>query len=344
MSNESHASVRDASSSLRRRAAHVRVVCATVAFGASTAVVHGQTSEVSALASPDAIVDTARVHVERVGENIVHGRFARLIEGLHVQLKAFERDSDGTAGLGFSYDFAKSLLDSEPHGTDAFEFVANGNIAFDRDGNPDNYLWTALRVHWFGAPRDDSQSAVVWDSELHAGIESNQDFSSHQGVFGGSFGGRLISSSPDSGLSRFDVFDIPAATLRWLAGQDEHFRLSGEAYPSIVAGLDVVDAAHDDTRDALTDDESLFRFRFEASLRSRALRVADEPLYLSAGWRVYQEIDAPAGVRRADTDEASHLQVRLDLPKGWSLTYAAGKLPLDARDDSTFALGFDVQF
>lgn len=358
--------------------------------------------------------DAAREHLAepgvlaRVNEHRAAGRLARLIEDLNIQFKTFERDSDGELALGFSYDFAKSLQSSDDASAHATEFVASGNVAFDNEVNPDDFLVTALRVRWFGTrafgegesraakveglPDPDVGSLagfdpqrfaelatrfaqvtssadvradpdfqalarsyfetiehelppeLIWDFDLHAAYESNQDFSSRQVVFGTSLGGRLVSWDPDDGLSRWNLFDYPAAALRWLAGQDEDFRTSGEAYPTLVTGLDLVDASGDDTRSAATDDESFLRARLEAGLKSRVLDLEDEALFISAGWRIYSELDAPAAVRRADTDYASYLQLQLDLPKGWALTYSTGRLPLDAKDDSTFALGFQVHF
>ena len=153
-----------------------------------------------------------------------------------------------------------------------------------------------------------------------------------------------MSWDPDASLSRYNVFDIPGATLRWLAGRDEDFRPSGQAYPTIVAGVDVVDAAREETRGALTEDETFLRARVEAALESRVLEFRGEELFLSAAWRSYLEFDAPASVRRAGDEEYSHLQISLDLPMHWSLTYSTGRLPPDALNDSIFALGFNVQF
>jgi len=358
--------------------------------------------------------DAAREHLaepgalERVNEHSAAGRLARLFEDLNVQFKTFERDSDGELALGFSYDFARSLLASDEASARSVEFVASGNVAFDQDANPDDFLVTALRMRSFGSHafgEGDSRSAkaeglpdpevdalaafdpqrfaalaarfaqmpssadiradpdfqalaesyfetverelppeLIWDFDLHAAYESNQDFSSRQVAFGSSLGGRFVSWDPDAGPSRWNVFDYPAAAVRWLAGQDEDFRASGEAYPTLVTGLDLVEAARDDARGTVTDDESYLRARLEAGIKSRVLDLEEEALFLSAGWRYYGEIDAPADVRRADQDSSSYLQIQLDLPKGWALTYSTGRLPLDAKDDSTFALGFQVHF
>lgn len=345
--------------------------------------------------------------VERAHESLAPGRLARLLEDLNLEFKTFERDSGGELALGFSYDLAKSLIVADDAHGGTLDFVASGNVAFDPDANPDDFLSTSLRLRWFGAkvlgrsaesraamaenlPDPDGEALaafdpdlfgelaarfaletdpaviradpdfqslassyfedverrlppeLVWDFDLHAALESDQEFSTRQVALGTTLGARMVSWNPDAGLSRFNLFDFPAAALRWLAG-DEEFRASGEAWPTVVAGLDVVDASADDLRRTLTDDESFLRARVEAGLKSRVLVLGGEALFLSAGWRFDQEIDAPASVRSAEADQHSHLQLKLDLPKGWALTYATGTLPLDVDPDSTFALGFQLR-
>jgi len=335
-----------------------------------------------------------------VGEPRAGNRFARVLEDLQLELRGFQ-DANDELGLGFAYDLVKSRVLSDTH---TLDLVAYGNVAFERDANPDNFLSTMVRLRWFGsralganaperAPRaethdpsaeeltsiDPARSAALttrlarepsadairadpdfhvlaqgyleqierdlppelaYDVDLHAGMESDQNFSSRQVVLGTSLAGRLVSWDPESALSRYDVFDLPGAALRWLAGQADDLSLSGQSYPTVVAGLDVVDASRDETRGAVTDDRSFLRLRMEATLRTRMLELEQEVLFLSAGWRVDQELDAPGDVRRAGTDNSNHLQLSLDLPHGWSLDYSAGRLPLDSHYDSTFALGF----
>lgn len=183
---------------------------------------------------------------------------------------------------------------------------------------------------------------LVWDGELHAGLETDQTFDSRQLVFGLSSSLRPIAWDPESAMSRWNVFDVPAAALRWLAGED--FRTSGRAWPTLVAGLDVVDASSNDLRTAVTDDESYLRMRLEATMRSRAFSIGGDELHLSAAWRFFQELDAPAGARQADLDSTSYLELALELPHGFELGYSTGRLPLDDRDDSVFALGYHLEF
>ncbi len=309
------------------------------------------------------------------------GRVARLLEDVRVELEAFERNDDGDLALGFEYDVAKTLSVSEESDA-SLDFVADGNVAFDRAQNPNDFLWTSLRARWLGSPlfgREAHEARkqlveepppavgeneafealrrrhleglsrslppeVVWDFDLHAGLESNQDFSSRQWVFGPAVSARLVSWDSRSKLSRWNVFDFPGAAVRWLAGVDERFRPSGRAYPTVRFGVDMVDASGDDVRDAVTNDSSLLRARLEAGLETHVLDVGDEPLYLTASWCAHEEIDAPSAVRDADYEGSSYFELEMDLPSRWVLTYSAGRLPLDPEEDSTLGLGFEVSF
>lgn len=330
---------------------------------------------------------TAPALLDRALDRPSAGRPLRLIEGLHARLQAQQSSSQGDPALGFAFDFAKPIGTSETPGSESFDLVARGNVAFDSASNPDDFTTVMLRARWFGStslgdePKSrterigeladptaeelaelggDARDAqritrawvervqrtlpteIVWDGELHAGLETDQTFGTRQMVFGLSASLRPIAWNPDTKLSRWNPFDAPAAALRWLAGED--FRTSGLAWPTFVAGLDVVDASANDLRDAVTNDESYLRARLEATMRSRAFVVGGEEVHLTAAWRYFQELDAPAGVRQADLDSTSHLALGLELPHGFELGYSAGRLPLDGRDDSVFAIGYHLDF
>jgi hypothetical protein len=340
----------------------------------------------------------------RVHEELARGRAARWLEDVDLRFQVLQAPSE-EAALGLAFAFGKVLSMPEDAGDRSIELVGEGDVAFQPEDNPDDFLTVGLRLRWSGThsfgsgePRlekaanlrdpgieelvaldsrrlgelsgrvaatpdleldqdEDFEFLVrryvdelerglapewLWDFDLHAAFESDQELSSRQPVLGAALGARLLSWDPDSSLSRWNLFDLPAASLRWLAGDDERFRLSGRAYPTLITGLDVVDGSSDDTRGALTDDESFLRARLEAGVVSPALEIGDETLMLSARWRLFQEVDAPAAVRRADADESSHLRLELELPAGWVLSYTTGRLPLDTREESTFALGFEV--
>ena len=342
---------------------------------------------------------------ERVGEDLREGRWLRLLEGVDLDLRAFEGGKDGDLALGVGIEMAKVLRPSLAEEQPAIELLFEGLVASEQERNVDDSLAATVRLRWAGSRtlgRGESRSALAdalevpavedlraldgeaferlaarfepanaaalasdpdfaqlaqrhferlaprlahelaWAFDAHAALETDQDFSSRQVALGGSLAGRLVSWDPRSKASRYDVFDLPAACLRWLAGEDERFRLSGTALPSVVAGLDVVDAARDEGRGALTDDETYLRLRLELELASLAFHVDERPLQLSARWRFFQELDAPGEVRAAGTDDSSHLELRLAFRRGWFLSWSGGELPLDPRYDSTLALGYAI--
>jgi len=179
---------------------------------------------------------------------------------------------------------------------------------------------------------------LAWCFDLRAGMESNQDFDSRQVTLGMGLGGKLVSWDPDARLSRWNLFDAPAAALRWLTGGD--FRLSGRAWPSAFVGLDVVDGARDEARGAVTDDATFLRASLELATRSEVMELAAGPLALVGSLRFDQEVDAPAPVRAAGFDDHLFWRLDLELPGGFSLGYAAGTLPLDEDYDSAFSVGY----
>lgn len=204
--------------------------------------------------------------------------------------------------------------------------------------------FAALTESWVESLAPRLAPELAWSFELASALESNQDFSSRQVALGGAVAARLVGLDPDSALSRANLFDLPAAVLRWLTGTDERFGLTGQALPGVVAGLDVVDAARDEVRGSLTDDESFLRARLELALASHAFTLDERPVELGLRWRFFQELDAPAEVRGAGSDDTSHLELRLGFRRGWFLAWTAGELPLDPSYDSTVTVGYGVRF
>jgi len=322
---------------------------------------------------------------------------ARFLEGIQFRFKAFESsDMDGQAALGFEYGFEKHISDpgALADGKTSWwtaDFYSFGNVAFDQDVNPDDFLRTGLKFHSQGysddAPRlaefqaDALQKALLeaaqftgtpeevdaspawkrfdsqlrqdwaskttyqafWDWGADIAMESNQDFSRRQYTYGLAASGILRSPNADTSISRMNFFDYPTALLRLLTGKDESFKANGAYVPGALLGIDLVDPHDDDVREAI-DDDPFPRFRFELESRPVVATMGGADVYLGLDWRFYQEIDAPTAVKDADLDQASMFQASLDMPGGWSLTYAAGQLPLDQRDGSQFALGFKTSF
>lgn len=312
-----------------------------------------------------------RAVLDRPGEAVVPGRFARFLEGVDVRLEIVDETPRGGVGLGFEYGVAKQLVDTSDTVDSSIDFVARGNVAFEPEANPDDYQWFAFRSRWFGSRTlqgaEDATRArrlaelssepdlptfdefaralpdeLAWDFDIHAGLETTQDFSQQQIVLGAAVSGRYITWREAPGIARFNVFDYPAAAVRWLSGRDERFTPTSRALPAATLGLDVVDGSQVDGRD-LADQDTYLRWKLALTWRSPIWGEGPDALDLVANWRLFEEFDAPGEVDLAGLDRSNHLALTLELPRDWSLTYTTGRLPLDGQDDSTFALGYSLR-
>lgn len=290
-------------------------------------------------------------------------------------------------GLGFEYSLDKSLISSplgdqerNPLGL-SLNFKARGNVAFDQDINPTDFLDTSVQVHlfqtiggvkedWSLVDADDLQQAALlaaeddeknwpvfarklakaldtqffWDLTGHATFESNQDFSSKQLAYGLLLGGSIGAWDPESPWAKFNPFDWPFRVLRILVGTPEDKFQSGRSWPVLLLGLDGVDPTDNEARLAVDNDEDLFpRFRTEVAFRTHVADVMQNGIWFSTSYRLYQEIGASAQIRQADLDQHSYVVAMLELPFGINVSYASGKLPLDRKNDDVFELGYTVR-
>lgn len=187
---------------------------------------------------------------------------------------------------------------------------------------------------------------LLWDLSGHANIESNQDFSERQYVYGIQCGLALTSwRGEGTWLDGINFFDYPFALLRVLSGAEDRFRPTGLHFPRAIVGIDLVDPDGDEARAAVPGEGNPYpRFRGEVDLKTPIAKAGEDWIWIQASYRVYQEIQASPAIRAADLDTHSFVAVQLQLPKGFSLTYASGRLPLDQQNDDTFELGFNVRF
>lgn len=80
----------------------------------------------------------------------------QFLRDVNFKFKAFEADAANEAALGFSYDYQKSLQDYELKCSAKFcaqgldlSLSAMGNVAFDSERNPNDFLETALSFAFF---------------------------------------------------------------------------------------------------------------------------------------------------------------------------------------------------
>lgn len=184
-----------------------------------------------------------------------------------------------------------------------------------------------------------------YDVQLHGKFETDQGFDNKQFAFGGQAGFVFRDWREDSGYGRFNLFDYPFAFIRKAIGQADGFVPSGRTFPSVVLGLDQVDPSENDMRLAIDpDDDPYARLRLEIAFKTPVYKYQDKWLYISAAFRHFQELGASRAIREARLDHASYFAVLLDLPYHFNVSYAAGRLPLDRKNDDVFALGWTLNF
>jgi len=88
--------------------------------------------------------------------NIDFKTLAGIITNLNIKFEAFDTSTNGgKQGLGLQYSYQKSITQTELISKEenplylSFDFNANGNVAFNKDVNPANFLDTGFKLHLF---------------------------------------------------------------------------------------------------------------------------------------------------------------------------------------------------
>jgi hypothetical protein len=326
--------------------------------------------------------------------------FFGIINDLHLKFKVFDTTSagqDAALGLEYSYDKAvmgHTLRSNTPDPISmSFNVSARGNVAFDRDENPDDFLDSKVQFHFFQSiggidptVSTEEQAAALqqalldaakvkgispeqfdsspewravkdriihrlktqyfWDLSGNAGLESDQGFVQKQWVYGAQLGGVVRAWNPDSAMAKFNLFDWPFAMLRYLTGADSEWKPSGQAIPSVLGGLDLVDPT--DNNDRLTvdpDEDGVYpRFRAEVAFKTKIARLMEKDVWFSSSLRHFQELGASGAIRDANLDRHTYFAASLEFLGGFSVNYSAGRLPLDRQTDHVYALGYTLKF
>lgn len=197
--------------------------------------------------------------------------------------------------------------------------------AIDLDNPPDEAGMKALEDNIakcvFGLEIDrliDSEEGFtvsVWD--IHANIESTQDFTQRQEVYG------------LSGIYAYEKF------------------------PSFRVTLDQVDATENDARKSITDDLKFDRVSAELAYNRALFNLGGNTLRFAASYRYFKELSAPNSAEAAGLDEFDYYSVSLQLPAKalpWFetddynifLRYVDGQLPFDLTPKQGLELGFNT--
>jgi hypothetical protein len=175
-------------------------------------------------------------------------------------------------------------------------------------------------------------------------LESNQDFSKKQFVYGGDLQLGAKAWNDDSVLAKLNFLDYPFALVRMMTGIDEEFTPYGSTFPTALIGVDYVNPVNDTQRQAIVGNLNSFeRLNIESSFKTFVTKVQSENVFFSANVRYYKEIDASALIKAANLDEHFYFVMALESSTGFYVSYAKGKLPFDVISDEVYAIGFNYK-
>ena len=254
------------------------------------------------------------------------------LNDLNIKFKTFQSVDQLSSSLGVAYNFnfnyAKFTKKEKYRTSNALSLKLNGNVAFNRDINPNDFLESAIHYSFSKfsggvvkkntieeakklmeinqkiALKNDDKSQysqdlfkerakyIKFSDQYYIGfdgklsLESNQDFTKKQYVYGGSLQLGAKAWDNSSSLARFNALDYPFALLRWITGTDQSFEPYGATLPTLALGLDHVDPIGDYQRKNILGNLDTFRrMNIASSFRTFISRVHSENIFFSANVR-----------------------------------------------------------
>ncbi|HSB53891.1 MAG TPA: hypothetical protein VLD58_06020 [Gemmatimonadales bacterium] len=201
-----------------------------------------------------------------------------------------------------------------------------------------------LWAEYLGTVQPFLSTQLLLDLAATASFETDQGFDDRQLVYAGRLGLDLKAWNNNSTLARWNVFDWPFATLRYLIGTDSAFAPRGATWPTVQASLGLVDPVENDPRNAVASLGAFPRFKVEAAFRTPIASRGDNDVNFESDFRWYRELGAPAGVRTAGLDEFTYFAAAITTTLGPFVSFSAGRLPFDAESDRVYQLGFRTTF
>lgn len=324
-------------------------------------------------------------------ETFEAAKAGNLFKGLNLKFKTFQFDTTSAIGLSYSYqkNIKNSYLDSAAANASglSFSFNAEGNVAFIKKVNPNNFLKTGLAISYFssrgGAVEisnelsdsltsiqmilstynniDSLNNSPLWknylklisqylttqiffDFSLKANLESNQDFTMKNYVYGANLGIDIKAWNKNSTLAQLNILDWPFAITRWLTGTDNNISPLGSSLPTFLFDIDYVDPSSDPLRVSLNETKKYPRFGFEGGFKTLFSNTLGGALYVSADLRYFKEFGASSIIKNLGLDDSFYFAIELKQENGLFVSYTTGSLPYDLRTDDVYAIGFNYGF
>ena len=309
---------------------------------------------------------------------------SRILKDLNLEFKTFKANAnDSTFGFGCSYSFARDVamrqLSETGQSGISLSFSAKGNVAFEKESNPSDFLDSKFSFHlyksWHNTVQATPEYYDLLDSlgEQLAGIKDKAQFLASpvlkeyvqatkrllkdQFYLDFSAAGGLESNQDFSkkqytyGIvlgvdlkprknGHLNIFDWPFASIRWLNGYDDELAPLGETFPTVLVSLERVDTRDDKAGRMLGDSANFTRFRTEIAFKTPLSSAS----FFESNLRYYKRLHAPSAIKQARLDEQLYFTAALIATNGLYVSYATGKLPFDAKDDQIYEIGLRYNF
>lgn len=307
-----------------------------------------------------------------------------ILRDLNIEFQTFKVDGlDSLYAFGISYsylkDFARRMLSPGSQSGMSLTFSSEGNVAFEKDTNPEDFLNSQFSIHvyksWGGtiessdeirtelnrleyelAGINDPDSLVnnpmmakfLTISKQHMRDQLYLDFAIDGGLESDqAFETKQYTYGAQFGLDlklwrseHLNVFDWPFAAMRWLTGYDRELAPIGGTFPTILVALDRVNPTQDEGRKGLGESEEFTRVRAEIAFKTPLSATS----FFELNFRYYKEMSAASAITGANLDEFTYFTSSLVTSQGMFVSYSTGKLPFDAKDDQIYELGFRHRF
>ncbi len=298
-------------------------------------------------------------------------------QGIVITPKYFEPSAGSTnGGMGFSYKIRKSItstdLAKDAYRVADLDFKADGNVAFNRNINPADFLKTGLELNYVsqrssavtqGGPgskcdptnpdtvqaceeeawRSKAGDALALIAGLVATLESDQRFEKRNETFGAHLT-TLYRPAPASFANQANPLDWPFRLMRGLTGHPMGFSPSPDAFPKVRLALERVKPSKDKDRAAILGETPDYnRGNVEIDMTSPVGKLQGKQVKFEWSWRYFKELGPPEAIQAAGLDQYRYSAAALSLDSGWKLTYATGKLPLGREGDAVWELGYRIK-
>lgn len=302
-------------------------------------------------------------------------------KGIVITPKYFEPGSGAErGGMGFSYKIDRTIatpvaqqeLSKESFHMLNLDFKAEGNVAFNRDINPSDFLKTGLDANYvyqyasavtIGGPgsgcdptdpstveackrealSSKTGGAVAVFAGLIASLESDQKFEKRNETFGAHLT-TVYRPALGSFANQANPLDWPFRLTRALTGHPMGFAPSPDAFPKLRLAVERVKPSQDKDRAAVLGETPDYnRANVEIAMTSPAGVVQGKVVKFEWSWRYFKEIAPDPAIAAAGLDSYRYSAASLRLDSGWQLTYATGKLPLGRQSEAVWELGYRIK-